>query len=65
MSELFDLLDVDETNSLTREEFVEGLLHLVLLEIPPWAVQYLSMLRLIRSQLREVGRNPRFKSCPQ
>jgi len=65
MSELFDLLDVDETNSLTREELVDGLLNLLLLDIPRWAIEHVKMLRLIRLQLLEMNRScrPRIPPC--
>ncbi|CAJ1327725.1 unnamed protein product [Effrenium voratum] len=67
MSELFDLLDVDETNSLTREEFVDGLLNLLLLDMPRWAIEYVKMLRLIRLQLLVMNRSltaPQLRKLP-
>ena len=37
MGDLFELLDVDGGGSLTQAEFVEGLLNLVLLDVPIWS----------------------------
>eukprot|EP00439_Symbiodinium_sp_Y106_P049700 s944_g6.t1 len=50
MTDLFELLDVDGSGRLTRGEFVEGLLNLVLMDVPIWTIQSLKLLRLIRGQ---------------
>eukprot|EP00435_Cladocopium_sp_Y103_P034170 s309_g8.t1 len=48
MADLFELLDVDGTGSLTQGEFVEGLLNLVLLDVPIWTIQSLRLLGSLR-----------------
>jgi len=45
--DLFELLDVDESNLLTQTEFVEGLLNIALLDTPIWTLQTLKLLRKI------------------
>ncbi|CAE7551710.1 unnamed protein product [Symbiodinium natans] len=50
MGDLFELLDVDGSGRLSRGEFVEGLLNLVLMDVPIWTIQSLKLLRLIRGQ---------------
>ncbi|CAK9090100.1 Sodium channel protein type 4 subunit alpha A (Voltage-gated sodium channel subunit alpha Nav1.4a) [Durusdinium trenchii] len=54
MSDLFDLLDVDGGGQLTQSEFVEGLLNLVLLDVPIWTLQSLKLLRLIRNVTTQI-----------
>ena len=56
MQDLFDMLDVDEGGTLSQEEFLEGLLKLLLLDVPIWAIQALNLLRPMRKQLREMAR---------
>ncbi|OLP94416.1 hypothetical protein AK812_SmicGene23571 [Symbiodinium microadriaticum] len=57
MVDLFELLDVDGGGQLTQHEFVEGLLNLVLMDVPISTIQSLRLLRSIKfisSQLSEV-----------
>lgn len=56
MVDLFELLDVDGGGQLTQHEFVEGLLNLVLMDVPISTIQSLRLLRSIKfisSQLSE------------
>lgn len=54
MADLFELLDVDGTGSLTQAEFVEGLLNLVLLDVPIWTIQSLRLLGLLKTMAGEI-----------
>jgi len=49
MVDLFELLDEDGGGSLTQQEFVEGLLNLVLMDMPITTIQSLRLLRSIKS----------------
>eukprot|EP00931_Biecheleriopsis_adriatica_P017404 TRINITY_DN12509_c0_g1_i2.p1 TRINITY_DN12509_c0_g1~~TRINITY_DN12509_c0_g1_i2.p1 ORF type:complete len:612 (-),score=102.35 TRINITY_DN12509_c0_g1_i2:142-1941(-) len=51
MKELFEMLDVDCTGELTREEFTEGLLNIFLLDVPLCQMQQIRMLRLLRREV--------------
>eukprot|EP00931_Biecheleriopsis_adriatica_P017405 TRINITY_DN12509_c0_g2_i1.p1 TRINITY_DN12509_c0_g2~~TRINITY_DN12509_c0_g2_i1.p1 ORF type:complete len:633 (-),score=118.28 TRINITY_DN12509_c0_g2_i1:250-2148(-) len=51
MKELFEMLDVDCTGELTRDEFTEGLLSIFLLDVPLYQMQQIRMLRLLRSEV--------------
>lgn len=54
MADLFELLDVDGTGSLTQGEFVEGLLNLALLDVPVWTLQSLRLLGSLRDAQTEM-----------
>jgi len=54
MADLFELLDVDCTGSLTQGEFVEGLLNLALLDVPVWTLQSLRLLGSLRDAQTEM-----------
>jgi len=55
MGDLFQMLDVDEGGTLTQAEFLEGLLNLLLLDVPIWAIQSLKLLRPLRKQSNEIA----------
>ncbi|CAE7279571.1 CACNA1H [Symbiodinium sp. CCMP2456] len=52
--ELFEILDVDNSGKVNREEFVEGLLNIFLREVPVSALQMIKMLRLLRETMSKV-----------
>jgi len=54
MADLFELLDVDGTGSLTQGEFVEGLLNLVLLDVPIWTIQSLRLLGSLKDVTEKI-----------
>ncbi|CAJ1404237.1 unnamed protein product [Effrenium voratum] len=54
MVDLFELLDVDGSGKLSQAEFVEGLLNLVLLDVPIWTIQTLRLLGLLRTTTAEI-----------
>lgn len=54
MPELFELLDVDCSGQLDQKEFVEGLLNLVLLDVPISTIQSLRLLRLLRTMSQKL-----------
>lgn len=54
MPELFELLDVDNSGQLDQTEFVEGLLNLVLLDVPISTIQSLRLLRLLRAMSQKL-----------
>lgn len=54
MPELFELLDVDCSGQLDQTEFVEGLLNLVLLDVPISTIQSLRLLRLLRTMSQKL-----------
>jgi len=49
--ELFDLLDVDGTGSLSQAEFLDGVLEIATMDVPIQTVQMLKHLRLVRNQV--------------
>jgi len=55
MVDLFDLLDVDGGGQLNQNEFVEGLLNIVLLDIPISTIQTLRLLQSIKTLTTTVG----------
>lgn len=57
MEDLFDLLDVDQGGTLSQAEFLEGLLNLLLLDVPIWAIQALKLLRPMRQRLIDMARD--------
>lgn len=57
MADLFEMLDVDQGGSLTQAEFFEGLLHLLLLDVPMWAIQMLKLLRPLRKETIQIGKD--------
>eukprot|EP00435_Cladocopium_sp_Y103_P068579 s99_g31.t1 len=57
MADLFEMLDVDEGGTLTQAEFLEGLLHLLLLDVPMWAIQMLKLLRPLRKNTIQVAKD--------
>lgn len=54
MKELFEMLDVDESGNLTREEFTDGLLSIVLLDVPIPTLQQMKLIRLLRTQVSAI-----------
>ena len=54
MSDIFDLLDVNECGFLTQMEFVEGLLNLCLLDTPVATMQNFKLLKIIHDQLGRI-----------
>jgi len=50
--ELFDLLDVDGTGSLSQTEFLEGVLEIAIMDVPIQTMQILKHLRLVRKQVK-------------
>eukprot|EP00438_Fugacium_kawagutii_P028550 Skav227716 [mRNA] locus=scaffold802:25093:28424:- [translate_table: standard] len=57
MAELFHLLDVHERGVLTQSEFMDGLLDLVVLDVPMWSRQSLRFLRVINDRLTNIQRD--------
>lgn len=57
MADLFEMLDVDEGGTLTQAEFFEGLLHLLLLDVPMWAIQTLKLLRPLRKETIQIAKD--------
>ncbi|CAJ1426589.1 unnamed protein product [Effrenium voratum] len=68
MMDLFEVLDVDDSNSVSQAEFVEGLLNLAMLDTPIWNIQSLKLLRrisdltkdlkqVVTSSLQQIERN--------
>ncbi|CAE8680637.1 unnamed protein product [Polarella glacialis] len=55
VAELFDLLDVDGTGELSRAEFVEGLLEILMLDTPIATMQTLRLLKLSREKLSSMS----------
>eukprot|EP00931_Biecheleriopsis_adriatica_P019375 TRINITY_DN13216_c0_g1_i2.p1 TRINITY_DN13216_c0_g1~~TRINITY_DN13216_c0_g1_i2.p1 ORF type:complete len:569 (-),score=77.44 TRINITY_DN13216_c0_g1_i2:13-1674(-) len=51
MAELFEMLDVDNSGELTQDEFVTGLLNVLLLDMPISDFQTLKLCRMIRSKM--------------
>lgn len=54
MTELFNVLDVDKSGVVTREEFVEGLMDILLRDVPVSQMQQLKMLRLIKDSITDL-----------
>ncbi|CAE7512133.1 Cacna1h [Symbiodinium natans] len=54
MTELFNVLDVDKSGVVTREEFVEGLMDILLRDVSIPQMQQLKMLRLMRDSMTEL-----------
>ncbi|CAE7825112.1 Cacna1h [Symbiodinium sp. CCMP2456] len=54
MTELFNVLDVDKSGVVTREEFVEGLMDILLRDVPVSQMQQLKMLRLIKDSISDL-----------
>eukprot|EP00434_Breviolum_minutum_P039985 symbB.v1.2.035524.t1/scaffold4805.1/size34556/2 len=54
MPELFELLDVDCSGQLDQREFIDGLLNLVLLDVPISTIQSLRLLRLLRTMVSKL-----------
>lgn len=73
MEDLFQMLDVDDGGTLSQAgrilgtsegvpyggqaEFLEGLLNLLLLDVPIWAIQTLKLLRPMRKQTLLLSRD--------
>jgi len=57
LTELFKRLDLDESGELTRDEFTEGLLNILLLDIPVSDLQVLKMMRLMRSSVKKLDKD--------
>jgi len=47
MAELFEMLDVDKSGRVSREEFTEGILDIFLREVPLSSLQMMKMLRVL------------------
>jgi len=54
MEELFKILDVDSSGLISRAEFEEGLLNILLREVPVSSLQMMKMLRLLRDAVGEL-----------
>ncbi|CAJ1393566.1 unnamed protein product [Effrenium voratum] len=54
MMDLFEVLDVDDSNSVSQAEFVEGLLNLAMLDTPIWNIQSLKLLRRISDLTKDL-----------
>eukprot|EP00931_Biecheleriopsis_adriatica_P041099 TRINITY_DN23532_c0_g1_i1.p1 TRINITY_DN23532_c0_g1~~TRINITY_DN23532_c0_g1_i1.p1 ORF type:complete len:622 (-),score=142.90 TRINITY_DN23532_c0_g1_i1:72-1748(-) len=54
MSELFELLDIDCTGSLSQDEFLEGVLNISIMDIPVSTMQILKHLKLMRHKIHEL-----------
>jgi len=56
MEDLFEMLDVDGGGSLSQAEFLEGLLSLLLLDVPIWAIQLQKLLMPVRKHTVQLHR---------
>lgn len=64
MQELFEMLDVDGTGTLTLAEFVEGLMNLALLDVPIWTIQSQRMLRSVRTLATKIDQDIQSMKAP-
>merc|ERR1712194_620726 len=55
--DLFDFIDTDQSGEVTETEFLEGICHLSLLDVPVETTQMLQMLRHHKRRLTEVRRD--------
>eukprot|EP00930_Biecheleria_cincta_P060012 TRINITY_DN45711_c0_g1_i1.p1 TRINITY_DN45711_c0_g1~~TRINITY_DN45711_c0_g1_i1.p1 ORF type:complete len:589 (+),score=70.99 TRINITY_DN45711_c0_g1_i1:57-1823(+) len=54
LRDVFDLLDSEGDGVISQEEFVEGLLNILLFDVDPSTFQILNILRTVRTKLGEV-----------
>jgi len=54
MTELFDMLDVDKSGRINKDEFTEGILDIFLREVPLSSLQMMKMLRLLHKSTSEL-----------
>jgi len=54
MTELFHVLDVDQSGIVTKEEFAEGLLDILLRDVSVSSLQQMKMLRIVREALADL-----------
>jgi len=52
--ELFDLLDVDRTGELSQEEFVDGLLQMVVRDVPMETMRMMKILQSVHKSIRSL-----------
>mmetsp|Transcript_49922 Transcript_49922/g.117505 ORF Transcript_49922/g.117505 Transcript_49922/m.117505 type:complete len:547 (+) Transcript_49922:65-1705(+) len=57
MVDLFEMLDVEGNGRLEMDEFIGGLLNLVLLDVPLWSIQSQRMLGSIRTTVTSLDRD--------
>lgn len=57
MVDLFEMLDVEGNGRLELDEFIGGLLNLVLLDVPLWSIQSQRMLGSIRATVTSLDRD--------
>lgn len=57
MEDLFEMLDMDGGGSLTQAEFLDGLLSLLLLDIPIWAIQLQKLLMPMRKNTLQISKD--------
>ena len=55
MEDLFEMLDVDGGNCLSQAEFLEGLLSLLLLDVPIWAIQLQKLIMRSRKHTTQIA----------
>mmetsp|Transcript_41553 Transcript_41553/g.96734 ORF Transcript_41553/g.96734 Transcript_41553/m.96734 type:complete len:575 (+) Transcript_41553:68-1792(+) len=54
MADFFQYLDVDASGEVSQTEFVEGLLHFYLQDVPIWTIQTLKLLKRINAQVQNL-----------
>jgi len=54
MVDLFEMFDLDQTGKLEVEEFIGGLLNLILMDVPIWAIQAQRMLVATRTAVARI-----------
>jgi len=57
--ELFDLLDVDQTGTIDRDEFVDGVLHMIVRDVPVETMRMMSMLQSVQHHLTSLDQTQR------
>ncbi|CAE7843472.1 CACNA1H [Symbiodinium sp. KB8] len=57
--ELFDLLDADQTGTIDRDEFVDGVLHMIVRDVPVETMRMMSMLQSVQHHLTSLDQTQR------
>lgn len=55
MDDLFEMIDINQTGMLTQLEFLEGLMRLLLLDMPVWALQLQRQLVPLQRQSAQIA----------